>query len=54
MLFKIKLCPRWLETINTTKSSVAIDEEQRGSGIVSPLSIYSRQTVIGFSSPPKE
>jgi len=30
------------------------DEEQRGSGVVSPLSIYSRQTVIGFSSPPKE
>jgi hypothetical protein len=30
------------------------DEEQRGSGIVSPLSIYSKQTVIGFSQPPKE
>ena len=25
------------------------DEEQRGSGVVSPLSIYSKQTVIGIS-----
>jgi len=30
------------------------DEEQRGSGIVSPLSIYSKQTVIGFSDRSKE